>query len=194
MAARLEPRVVQRPPTYKTLTEIREMEKARSEGAGFGGVYGFVDPHFTFGDGWQKDWKMVDQAKRLWKFQGTVLVLQVSPEMFLPSEYLGKLDVLQPIKQHEDLHMADASAIVRQALPQALKADWGFQRLFLKDDPIPDHVYAPMIRFEQIEEEVANAFTKLWNDKVDKRDTTAAYKPVADAVGVALAKYTKAKP
>jgi hypothetical protein len=193
MAARLESRVVQRPPTYVTLAKIDEMEKARSDGAGFGGVYGFVDPHFTFGDEWQKDWKMVDQAKHLWKFQGTVLVLQVSPEMFLPSEYLAKPDVLLPIRQHEDLHIGDAGAIVRQALPQALKADWGFQRLFLKDDPIPDHVYAPMIRFKQIEEEVEKAFAKLWNDKVDKRDTTAAYKPVADAVHLALAKYTNVK-
>jgi len=58
---KLLPKFLKRPPTYKTLVEIRMLETSKKEkGKALGGVYGFVDPHFEFIQDPRKDWKLVE--------------------------------------------------------------------------------------------------------------------------------------
>ena len=186
---KLVPQFVNKPPTYKTLAEIRTLETTKKEkGKALGGVYAFVDPHFNFVHDPRKDWKLESTSPRMWRFVGIALTLQVSPEVFLPSDYRNFPAVLAPIAAHENLHVQDARSVVTTILPAELKKDETFNKYFFKRVLVPDSTYAYMI-CKQMSGYVSDVFTKIWNGKVNQRDTPAQYKPIQIAVDAAFRKY-----
>jgi hypothetical protein len=190
MADLLQALVERQPNKFTPLSEIRT---AANSGTGLGGVYAYVEPNFDFVHQYENDWVVSDTARKLWRFKGKALILRVKPRMFLPKEFEMVRSVLTPIVRHEDVHVADAEGIVRQLLPAALRANRDFERLYLRNEPIPNEFYEPMIKFKQIDEVVSREFAKLWNAKVGERDSAASYHPVAAAVQAALARETNLK-
>jgi hypothetical protein len=172
--------------TYKSLTQIRQLQAMQlSKGAGFGGVYAYTDPHFSFGHYPLKDWKLTRQAPREWTFVGMSLTLQVSPEVVLPSEYRKLHLVMKPIAEHEELHVKDARDIVQMKLPSALKKDATFRKYFIDRKPIPDSTYHHMIR-KQMAGYVTAMFAQFWHASFACRDTPKKYKAVQKAVEAGL--------
>jgi hypothetical protein len=185
---KLVPKFVKKPPTYKTLAQTRTLESRKKEkGKALGGVYGFVDPHFEFIHNPRNDWKLASSSPRMWKFAGTALTLQVSPEVFLPGDYRKYPAVLRPIAAHEDLHVQDARTIVTKLLPAQLKKDNTFKKYFFERALVPDTTYSHMI-CQKMTGYVGDIFTKIWNGKANERDTPAKYRPVRQAVDAALHK------
>ena len=80
---------------------------------------------------------------------------------------------------YNQLHVADAAQIVKQALPEQLKKDATFKKYYLDRAPIPDGTYAEMIP-KGISAIVRSVFNQLWNAKVanDGRVTTATHENV----------------
>ena len=185
---KLLPKFLKRPPTYKTLAEIRMLETSKKEkGKALGGVYGFVDPHFEFIHDPRKDWKLVETSPRKWRFEGATLTLKVSPEVFLPGDFRKFPAVLRPIAAHEDLHVQDARTIVQTTLPAKLKTDKTFKKYYIQRTKVPESTYNHMI-CKMMTDYVSDIFAKIWNAKVNERDNPAKYKPVQQAVDAALRK------
>ena len=186
-AVKLSPRFSPKPHIYKPLDQIQKLAPSGLAADLKGNTYGFADPHFSFVHDHRRDWKLVGQSPRMWQFVGTSLILQVSPEVYLPAEWKKMPDVLAPIKQHEALHVQDAKTILGGSLQTVLKKDATFKKYFIGRQPIPETTYRYMFP-QKMQEYVAYEFTKLWNTSVNKRDTRAEIVRVSEAVDKALRK------
>jgi hypothetical protein len=183
---KIMPKVLKRLPTYKTLAQIRTLETSKKEqGKSLGGVYGLVDPHFEFIHDPHKDWKPTHSVPRMWRFEGTMVTLQVSPEVFLPEDYRKYPAVLKPIVAHEDLHVQDARAIVQTTLPEQLKKDKLFKDAYIQRTPVSDATFSYMV-CQKMTGYVCDMFAIIWNEKVNERDQPAKYRLVQQAVDAAL--------
>jgi hypothetical protein len=155
----------------------------KDKGKALGGVYGLVDPHFEFIHDSRKDWKLVETSPRKWRFEGATLTLKVSPEVVFPSDSA----VLRQIAAHEDLHVQDARTIVQTTLSAKLKTDTTFKKYYIQRTKVLESTYNHMI-CKMMTGYVSDIFAKIWNAKVNERDTPAKYRPVQQAVDAAFRK------
>jgi hypothetical protein len=142
-----------------------------------GGVAGLTVPDFSleFPD-FANQWRLLSSTPpRRWQFQGGPLSLECLIKIFVDDRARGRPEVLDPIMEHEFLHVADEIEILQTDLPARLKQDSIVQRYLIDQNPVDDAMFQNWFKTDKFQDYVQPTWAEEHNRRAHRRDSGMAY-------------------